>query len=321
MKKKNYKTSLRGKFVRHVIYVIHHLPVLGGLAQSGKLRQFLTNHEKKWICPRELRLQKIQMDGFTMEYLTLAGGDKRAIAGRDKRVILQLHGGGYRGRLHNTYRDMAVLYHKINGRCDVLSVDYRVATKNPYPHALHDAFTAYQWLLDYQYQPENIVVAGDSAGGGLAMALTMYLRDHNMPMPAAIVAMSPWTDLTLSGGSYQDNFDKDPMFGRGDAQILHGQGYVGDHNPREPYISPLFGDFQGFPPMLIQVGSREMLLDDSRQVYYKAKEVGVKVYLHVYSGMFHVFQMGGMLFPESRKAWKEVHRFLKKSKIPRETFR
>ena len=118
------------------------------------------------------------------------------------RVILQLHGGGYVGRVRNAYYVFAGLYNEVSRGCAVLTPDYRVAPEHKYPAALEDAIASYKWLLDQGYSGEQIIVAGDSAGGGLAMCLTMYLRDHNMPVPGGLVAMSPWTDLTASGESY-----------------------------------------------------------------------------------------------------------------------
>ena len=142
------------------------------------------------------------------------------------------------------------------------------------------------------------------------MALCMYLRDHDYELPCGIVAMSPWTDLTASGESYDSNYERDPLFGNTRDSLIYNHDYVGNHNPREPYISPLFGDFSDFPPMLIQVGDYEMLLSDSVSVAKKAKEAGVKVRLSIYEGMFHVFQMAMLLMPESKKAWAEVGHFL-----------
>ncbi len=141
------------------------------------------------------------------------------------------------------------------------------------------------------------------------MALCMYLRDHGMPVPCGIVAMSPWTDLTASGESYETNYEKDPLFGNTRESIIYLDDYAGTHDKREPYLSPLFGDFREFPPMLIQVGSLEMLLSDSVSVAEKARGQGIKVRLSVYEGMFHVFQMAYLNIPESKKAWAEVGKF------------
>ena len=169
---------------------------------------------------------------------------------------------------------------------------------------------SYQWLMDKGYFGEQIILGGDSAGGGLAMALCMYLKDHHMPMPCGIVAMSPWTDLTASGESYETNYEKDPLFGNTKESLIYVNDYAGDHDKMDAYISPLFGNFKEFPPMLIQVGSIEMLLSDSVSVAAKARQQGVKVRLSVYEGMFHVFQMAYLNIPESKRAWAEVGKFI-----------
>ncbi|MCD8365309.1 MAG: alpha/beta hydrolase, partial [Clostridiales bacterium] len=173
-----------------------------------------------------------------------------------------------------------------------------------------DAVSAYEWLLENHWSEDRIVLAGDSAGGGLAMALCMYLKDRKRPLPAGIVAMSPWTDLSLSGESYHTNYRLDPVFGNTMDSLIFNKEYVREEDTANPYISPLYGNFSDFPPMLIQVGSYEMLLSDSELVAEKAKEAGVKVRLSVYEGMFHVFQMSLLMIPESRTAWREVGKFL-----------
>ena len=142
------------------------------------------------------------------------------------------------------------------------------------------------------------------------MALCMYLKDHGRTLPAGIIAMSPWTDLTASGPSYDENYEKDPLFGNTRDSLIYNRDYVGENDPTDPYISPLFGDYEGFPPMLIQVGSIEMLLSDSELVAQKAKKAGVPVKLTIYEGMFHIFQMAMKLLPESQAAWTEIGKFL-----------
>jgi acetyl esterase/lipase len=192
----------------------------------------------------------------------------------------------------------------------VLTPDYRVAPENVFPAALEDALDAYNWLLDQGFFGEQIIIAGDSAGGGLAMALTMYLKDHHLPMPGGIIAMSPWTDLTASGESYETNYEKDVLFGNTRESLIYQNDYPGEHDRMDPYISPLFGDFRQFPPMLIQVGSHEMLLSDATGVASKARQQGIRVRLSIYEGMFHVFQMAYLNIPESKRAWAEVGKFL-----------
>ena len=174
-----------------------------------------------------------------------------------------------------------------------------------------DIFKAVSYThLDVYKRQEKIVVAGDSAGGGLALALCRWLKNHKEPLPSGVIAMSPWTDLTISGESVETNFEKDPLFGKTRDSMLYNKDYLGDNDPTNEYISPLFGDYEGFPPLLIQVGSYEMLLSDSTRVAKKAKEAGGKVKLSIYEGMFHVFQMAMLLMPESKKAWAEIKRFL-----------
>lgn len=260
--------------------------------------------DKPFRYPEHVHAERYHMENFEMELLSWRECD-------NPWVILQLHGGGYVNALKNSYRTMAGLYSEVGKGASVLTIDYRVAPQNPYPAALMDAYDAYLWLLEKGYEPGHIIFAGDSAGGGLAMALCHYLRAKDMELPAGIVAMSPWVDLTASGSSYEQNSDIDPVFGgNGQNSLIYNSPYIGDEEATNPYISPLFGDFSGFPPMLIQVGTREMLFSDSESVAKKAVEAGVKVRLSVYEGMFHVFQMAAKLMPESSRAWVEVGKFI-----------
>ena len=300
-----FDSSIRGKIVRDMITRVTNDHLIGPKIKSGELRKKVGINEAPWKCPDFISVETIEMPNFTMEYLT-----NNAITERDDKVILQLHGGGYVGMLHNAYRTFAGLYSEVSKGMHVLTIDYRVAPEHPYPAALEDAFMAYCWLLGNGYHSDQIIVAGDSAGGGLAMALCHYLKDHNMMLPLGIIAMSPWTDLTASGPSYDENYDKDPLFGGTRDSLIYNKEYICENDPTNPYISPLFGDFRKFPPMLIQVGGIEMLLSDSVSVASKAKDQGVKVKLSVYDGMFHVFQMAGKILPESYNAWVEIGHFI-----------
>jgi acetyl esterase/lipase len=293
--------SIKAKLVTDMIRFFTSQRLLGPKIQDGTLRKNLV--EPPWHCPEGYINLSVSMEHFQMEILTPKQGEC-------EEVVLQLHGGGYIAGIRNAYRDFAVLYSRLGRRRRVLSVDYRVAPKYPYPAALEDALEAYRWLLDADYDGKEIIIAGDSAGGGLALALTMYLRDHGMPLPRRVVMMSPWTDLTASGDSYRDNYTLDPLFGNTTESMIYNREYVGKQDPSQPYISPLFGDFSGLPPLLFQVGGLEMLLSDSVEAAAKAKEAGCDVTLSVYEGMFHVFQMGMDKLEESRRAWEEVGRFL-----------
>lgn len=298
---KEQEVSMQGAVMRELNARFTSDHLIGKKFKNGEFRKKMT--EPPWNVPDGFDLTELQMEEFKMEWLM----PKQH---HSDKAILQLHGGGYIGKMRNIYRNFAVEYSGLGNGMPVLTIDYRVAPENPYPAALEDAICAYQWLIEKGYDGEHIFLAGDSAGGGLALALVMYLKNHGKQLPCGIIAMSPWTDLTASGESYQTNFDKDPLFGGTKDSMLYNREYLGLEDPRNPYISPLFGDFTGFPPMLIQVGSYEMLLSDSKLTAKKAKEQGVKVRLHVYEGMFHVFQMAMQHMPESRYAWKEIGKFL-----------
>ena len=296
------EASVKGRVLADLLSHLTNDLQIGKKIKSGELRKRLK--EPPWIVPDCFNMTHIELKNFSMKLLSLKENPSQ------DHVILQLHGGGYMGAVRNAYYVFAGLYNEVSHGCNVLTPDYRVAPEHPYPAALEDAVASYQWLLDKGYYGEQIIVAGDSAGGGLAMALCMYLKDHHMPMPGGVVAMSPWTDLTASGESYETNYERDPLFGNTKDCLIYVNDYAGDHDKMDCYISPLFGDFRGFPPMLIQVGSLEMLLSDSVSVAAKAREQGIRVRLSIYEGMFHVFQMAYLNIPESKKAWAEVGKFI-----------
>ena len=296
------EASVKGRVIAELLSHLTNDLAIGKKIKSGELRKRLK--EPAWKVPDCFNMTHIDMGQFTMKLLSSKENP------RGDKVILQLHGGGYTGAVRNAYYVFAGLYNEVSHGCSVLTPDYRLAPENPYPAALEDAVASYQWLMDKGYFGEQIILGGDSAGGGLAMALCMYLKDHHMPMPCGIVAMSPWTDLTASGESYETNYEKDPLFGNTKESLIYVNDYAGDHDKMDAYISPLFGNFKEFPPMLIQVGSIEMLLSDSVSVAAKARQQGVKVRLSVYEGMFHVFQMAYLNIPESKRAWAEVGKFI-----------
>ena len=296
------EASVKGRVLADLLSHLTNDLQIGKKIKSGELRKRLK--EPPWIVPDCFNMTHIELKNFSMKLLSLKENPSQ------DHVILQLHGGGYMGAVRNAYYVFAGLYNEVSHGCNVLTPDYRVAPEHPYPAALEDAVASYQWLLDKGYYGEQIIVAGDSAGGGLAMALCMYLKDHHMPMPGGVVAMSPWTDLTASGESYETNYERDPLFGNTKDSLIYVNDYAGDHDKMDCYISPLFGDFRGFPPLLIQVGSLEMLLSDSVSVAAKAREQGIRVRLSIYEGMFHVFQMAYLNIPESKKAWAEVGKFI-----------
>ncbi len=234
---------------------------------------------------------------------------------KEKHLILQLHGGGFQSPITDIYRKNAQRYIK-NLPVDVLTPDYRTSPEYQYPAALDDAFTAWQWAVNNGYEAKNIVFAGDSAGGNLALALALKLKDAQLPLPAGIVLMSPFIDLTLSFDSHKRNLDVDLFFNhkRGTNPFIYEdnfiQEYAGTASLTDKFVSPYFGDFLGFPPMLIQVGTREVLEDDSLMLYKKALASQVDARITRYEGMYHVFQLSD-LRAESKDAWREVRFFIK----------
>jgi epsilon-lactone hydrolase len=225
-----------------------------------------------------------------------------------ERAIMYLHGGGYAIGSLQTHRGlMARVAHASGAR--TLGVDYRLAPEHPFPAAVDDSVLAYRWLLDQGIQPSRIVVAGDSAGGGLTIATLVALRAANVPLPAAGVCFSPWVDLEGSGQTYESRASMDPVVSRDVIQQMAAM-YLGDRDRRTPLAAPLYADLAGLPPILIQVGNAEVLLDDSNRLAAKAQAAGVKVTLDVWPDMVHVWQMFAPLLPEAQKAIDKAGKFI-----------
>jgi acetyl esterase/lipase len=191
-------------------------------------------------------------------------------------------------------------------------LDYRLAPEYVFPAALEDAFAGYQWLIkNEKIKPKNIIIAGDSAGGGLTIATLLKLRDSGSPLPAAAIGISPWMDLAVTGESIKKNANKDVML---DFYNLYFMAflYLGDVDPKNPLVSPLYADLKGLPPTLIQVGDAEVLLDDSIRFADRAKKAGVDITLDIWKDMPHVFQAGASLAPEGQQAIDKMGIFVQK---------
>lgn len=223
-------------------------------------------------------------------------------------VILYLHGGGYISGSHRTHRAMVnKICHYANIRALVLN--YRLAPEHPYPAALEDAVTAYEYLLKEGYSPEQIVVGGDSAGGGLTMALLYHLREHQLTLPKAAVLICPWTDLNMTGKSVDLNTD-DPFLTR-DALEFMAQNYTQGQNKEDVYISPLYGQFHGLPPICIQAGATDPLVDDAVRLHDKITEAGGRSQLDIYPDMFHVWQAFYIFLKDGQRALKSIGEFIR----------
>jgi acetyl esterase/lipase len=224
-------------------------------------------------------------------------------------ILYYLHGGGYFLGSARTYRNFVTALAKATHR-EALALDYRLAPEHPFPAALEDTIAGYRWLVNTrQIKPEQIVIGGDSAGGGLTLATLIALREAGEPLPAAAVLLSPWTDHTFSGASFNNQAKVDPILTQEGLQ-LHSQRYRGEANPTTPLISPLYADLQGLPPLLIQVGSEELLLDDATRLAGRAKEAGVSVELQVGEGLWHVWQFFVAQMPEAQQAVANISKFV-----------
>ena len=207
----------------------------------------------------------------------------------DRRVILYCHGGGYTSGNLGYSRVLSSKLAHVTGY-DVLSFEYRLAPEHPYPAAVEDALRAWDHLMLLGYGAGDVVLAGDSAGGNLALVLCHRLKESGRRLPGALLLMSPWTDMTMSGPSYEERADIDPMLTPDYIRAVRA-AYAGGADYASPEFSPLFGSFSGFPPTLIQVGDHEILFSDSQRLAAQMKKAGVPCQLDVCPGMWHVFQM------------------------------
>jgi acetyl esterase/lipase len=253
-------------------------------------------------CTLPVSRQRVSARGVDGEWLSPAN------APRDK-AILYFHGGGFRIGSVASHRELIAKIAVASG-CRVLAINYRLAPEHRFPAALGDSLAAYDWMHGCGLKPANIAFAGDSAGGNLVLAAMLALSERGLPQPVAGVLMSPWTDLAATGGSYTSRAEADPIHQRSMILAL-AKNYLGEQgDPRDPLASPLYGDLTGLPPLLIQVGDRETVLDDSVMFADKARAVGVNVDLQVWEGMIHVFQMFGAQLAEAGQAIASIAGFL-----------
>lgn len=248
--------------------------------------------------PADIQCQPTNADGVPVEWI--------AAPGADSGVMVYFHGGAYTLGSINTARELvARLARATNTRA--LAVDYRLAPEHPYPAAVEDALTVYRWLCK-EADPSHIIIAGDSAGGGLTLATLVALRDAGELLPAGAVCISPWTDLALTGDSIRGKAATDPILDP-DSLAMYARYYARDNELTAPLLSPLYADLQGLPPLLIQVGTEEILLDDAVRCADRAREADVDVTLEVWNEMFHVFPMLPF-FPETKKAVEHIAAFV-----------
>ena len=252
-------------------------------------------------------------DDISMERVGAGGVPAEWIAApeaQDGRVLLYLHGGGYVFGSMRTHRVMLAHISRA-AQARVLGLEYRLAPECPFPAAVDDAVAAYRWLLNNGTSPKEIVIGGDSAGGGLTVASLVALRYLGEPLPAAGVGISAWTDMEATGNSFTTNVDLDPLVNR-DRLIDLGETYLGGKDPRAPLASPIHADLTGLPPLLLQVGSTENLLDDSTVLAERARETGVEVDVDIWDEMPHVWHHFAPILPEARQAIERIAEFIGK---------
>lgn len=241
------------------------------------------------------------------------GGERLAwpSAAPDAPTLLYLHGGGFIACSPETHRPLvSSLVRRL--QCTAWVPGYRLAPEHPSPAALDDALAAYRHLLEEQSIPAGrIVIAGDSAGGGLALALVMAIRDAGLDAPAAVVLFSPWTDLAATGDSLDENSERCAMFA-GETIRRASHFYLGGRNPRDPSVSPLYGDFHGLPPMLMHASEDEVLRDDSVRAASRAREAGVDVTLRLWKHVPHVWQFFVAVLPEARESVDDAVAFVRR---------
>ena len=225
-----------------------------------------------------------------------------------KRVILYFHGGGYNSGSFPSHQDLIGRLAKATG-CDVFAPSYRLAPENPFPAALEDAQAAYSYLT-HQIAPQNIIFAGSSAGGGLLLALLIKLASSKEPLPLAAICICPWVDLALTGKTLDTNHGKDWI--KKKAVQATADMYLQGHDPKDPLASPLYANLHGFPPLLIQAGSNEILLDEIQRLAKKAEESGVRVNLQIFDQMIHHWQLFSRVIPEGQQAIDQIGEYVKK---------
>ncbi len=284
-----------------IIQLLKNRPI----AQSPSLAETRAGFERMAIMfpvDEDVKCEPVQAGSVKAEWITAPGAD----AGR---AILYLHGGGYVIGSISTHRSLAARLSKA-ARARVLLIDYRLAPEHPFPAAVDDSVAAYQWMLSLGLAPARIAVAGDSAGGGLTIATLVAIRDAKLPTPAAGAALSPWVDLEGIGESMTSKSAADPMVQKA-GLVEMAKLYLGGKDPRTPLAAPLYADLTGLPPLLIQVGTAETLMDDASRIAERARKAGVKVDYQPYDNMIHVFQMFAPLLDEGQQAIDRIGEFIR----------
>ncbi|MBV8455874.1 MAG: alpha/beta hydrolase [Acetobacteraceae bacterium] len=271
-------------------------------AELSERRQRLDALGMQYQVPEGVRVEPVQANGVAAEWTMAPGADLG-------RVILFLHGGGYIAGSLNSHRHLVAQVGR-EARSRTLALDYRLAPENPFPAALEDAIAGYRFLLSEGYEPKRIALAGESAGGGLAMATLVSVRDANLPPPGCVWLSSPWVDLEAIGPTMTAKAAADPLIQRPYLLEL-ASAYLNGGDPRTPLAAPLYADLRGLPPLLIQVGSAETLLDDAVRLAGVAGTADVRVRLEIWPDMIHAWHLFYQQLEAGRRSLAEAGAFIR----------
>lgn len=294
--------SFQNAFIRNFIKSTKRMVFNPGMPveQYRKGMEKMTGMAK---MPDGVKAEKINCDGIPAEWLIPANLQNSG-------VVLYLHGGGYAMGSINTHRALMSRI-AVASKTKVFGIEYRLAPENPFPCAIDDAFKAYNWLLQQGFDNSKIVIAGDSAGGGLTAALLIRIRDENAPRPSAGVCLSPWLDLAITGETALTLAAEDPMIDLASVKSF-AMYYATKEQHLHPWVSPLYADLTGLPPVYIQVSTSEILLDDTRRFAEKAKTAGVDIQVDYWEKMVHVWQAFGSYLPEALQAIQKLGAYIEK---------
>jgi acetyl esterase/lipase len=290
--------DMASEALTRVVEMLRANPLQGDLAQ---MRANMERGAEATPLPPDVKFEPVSANGVSAEW---------AIApdARSDRVLVYLHGGGYTMGSLATHRAACGRISRL-ARLRVLNVAYRLAPEHPHPAAVEDAVAAVRWVYAQGIAPSRVAIGGDSAGGGLTLATLIALRDAGAPLPAAGLCISPWTDLSASGESIRTKAAVDPMVTEGPLRQM-AAAYLGGKDARTPLASPLFADLRGLPPLLVQVGEAEILLDDATRLASRARAAGVDVTLEVWEEMFHVWHAFAEILPEAQRACERIAAWL-----------
>jgi len=268
-----------------------------------QLREETEEAGSKIPLPENTKVEKIIADGVHAEWISCGKVNTN-------KIFMFIHGGGYyRGSIASTRATVARISEQAGVQC--LSINYRLAPEHPFPAAIDDTYTAYNWILKQGINPQNIIVSGQSAGGGLCLALLLKIKDNKGTQPLGAVAISPWTDLSQSGNTMTTNEEIDPIISKKYLDRMAGL-YLKDLSFSLPLASPLFGDLSELPPILIQVGTAETMLDDSKRFYEKAKKANVDINIEIWTDMFHGWHGNAHILKDAELAIQSIGNFCKK---------